>query len=204
MKRMIAAVLLVLFFQPAVQAQAKQRKELLLQIAALQVYMDYAEKGYAAVSKGLNFIGDAKKGELNLHGDYFTSLLKVNPRVRNYYKIGEIIALQLKILKNCKKSIAGLQTSDLFYGDELDYIERSFNRLFENCNRTLEELLVLTTDAGLELKDDQRIERIDALHERMLSDYTFCISFTNEARLLCISKAGDQKDAKVVKDIYGL
>jgi len=204
MKRMIAAVLLVLFFQPAVQAQAKQRKELLLQIAALQVYMDYAKKGYAAVSKGLNFIGDAKKGEVNLHGDYFTSLLKVNPRVRNYYKIGEIIALQLKILKNCKKSIAGLQTSDLFYGDELDYIERSFNRLFENCNRTLEELLVLTTDAGLELKDDQRIERIDALHERMLSDYTFSISFTNEARLLCISKAGDQKDAKVVKDIYGL
>ncbi|MDQ1166374.1 hypothetical protein [Flavobacterium sp. SORGH_AS_0622] len=72
-----AVILITLFvFNQGMSGQAKQRKELILQIAALQVYIDYAKKGYSAVSKGLNFIGDARKGEVNLHSDYFTSLLK--------------------------------------------------------------------------------------------------------------------------------
>ncbi|MFD2943307.1 hypothetical protein [Flavobacterium notoginsengisoli] len=206
MKRglVVVVVLVMLVFHSVVQAQAKQQKELLLQIAALQVYMDYAKKGYSAVSKGLNFIGDAKKGEVNLHGDYFTSLVKINPKVRNYYKVAEIVSLQLKIMKSCKKTYVALSTSDLFHGDELDYIERSFERLLKNCSRTLDELLVVVTDAALELKDDQRIERIDVLHETMLADYNFCLSFGKEAKLLCIAKAGDRKDAVDLEGIYGL
>lgn len=204
MKKVVLLLSAIMVLQQGIHAQAKQRKELLLQIAALQVYIDYAKKGYSAVSKGLNFIGDAKRGELNLHDAYFTSLLKINPKVRNYYKAAEIIAIQFKIMKIYKKSYADLKTADLFHGSELDYIERSFKRLLENCSDTLDQLLVLTTDSKLELKDDQRIQRIDALHKTMLEDYNFCISFSRDAKLLALSKAADQKDAKNMDAVYGL
>lgn len=194
----------VLFFAHGMQGQAKQRKELLLQIAALQVYMDYAKKGYSVVSKGLNFIGDTKKGEVNLHGDYFSSLLKINPKVRNYYKTAEVISLQLKIMKICKKTSSSLKSGDLFHGNELDYIERSFKRLLENCDDTLDQLIVITSDSKLELTDDQRIERIDALHDTMLEDYNFCISFSQEAELLSLSKARSVKDSQAVRAMYDL
>lgn len=184
--------------------QAKQRKELLLQIAALQVYIDYAKKGYSAVSKGLNFIGDAKKGELNLHGEYFTSLLKINPKVRNYYRTAQIIALQLQIMKMCHRTVSDLKSADLFHGDELDYIQRTFERLLSGCGDTLETLLAVTTDAALELKDDERIQRIDALYEMMLDDYKFCMSFSSDARLLLISKAKEKKDADAASGLYGM
>lgn len=193
-----------LFFAHGMQGQAKQRKELLLQIAALQVYMDYAKKGYSVVSKGLNFIGDAKKGEVNLHGDYFTSLLKINPKVKNYYKTAEVISLQLKIMKICKKTSSSLKSADLFHGTELDYIERSFKRLLENCDDTLNQLIILTSESKLELTDDQRIDRIDALHKTMLEDYNFCISFSREAELLSLSKARSKKDAQAVRAMYDL
>lgn len=204
MKKMIAISLIVLLFYQGIQAQAKQRKELLLQIAALQVYIDYAKKGYSVVSKGLNFIGDAKRGEVNLHGDYFTSLLKINPKVKIYYKTAEILSMQLKIMKICKRTYSDLKGSDLFHGNELDYIERSFERLLEDCNDTLDQLLIITTDSKLELKDDQRIERIDALHKMMLEDYNFCLSFSKEAKLLSLSKTHEKGDAKNAGDIYGL
>lgn len=204
MKKLVFIFSMLIIFPLVAKAQAKQRKELLLQIAALQVYMDYAKKGYSAVSKGLNFIGDAKKGELNLHGDYFTSLLKINPKVRSYYKTAEIISMQLKIMKIYKRTSADLKTADLFHGSELDYIERSFERLLQNCSDTLEQLLVITIDASLELKDDQRIERIDALHETMLEDYNFCISFSTDARLLSLSKTAEKKDSKNRSAFYGL
>lgn len=204
MKKGILLFSLLIIFQQGMQGQAKQRKELLLQIAALQVYIDYAKKGYSAVSKGLNFIGDAKRGEVNLHSDYFTSLLKINPKVRNYYKVAEIISLQLKIIKIYRKTFTDLKARDLFHGNELDYIQRSFERLLQNCSDTLEDLLAVTTDDRLELKDDQRIERIDALHKTMLEDYNFCIAFSNDTQLLSLSKETEKKDSKNVNAIYGL
>lgn len=204
MKKLFFLLSLLIICQHGIQAQAKQRKELLLQIAALQVYIDYAKKGYSAVSKGLNFIGDAKKGEVNLHRDYFTSLLKINPKVRNYYKTAEIISMQFKIMKICKRTLSDLKNADLFHGSELDYIQRSFERLLQNCSDTLEQLLAVTTDAKLELKDNQRIERIDALHETMLEDYNFCLSFSNDANLLSVSKTAAKKDFKNVNAVYGL
>jgi hypothetical protein len=204
MKKIISLSLIVLFMHQGIQAQAKQRKELLLQIAALQVYIDYAKKGYSVVSKGLNFIGDAKRGEVNLHGDYFTSLLKINPKVKNYYKTAEILSMQFKIMKIYKRTYAELKGNDLFHGSELDYIERSFERLLKNCNDTLDQLLVITTDSKLELKDNQRIERIDALHKMMLEDYNFCLSFSNETKLLSLSKTREKGDAHNTGAIYGL
>lgn len=204
MKKIITLSLIVLFLHQGIQAQAEQRKELLLQIAGLQVYIDYAKKGYSVVSKGLNFIGDAKRGEMNLHGDYFTSLLKINPKVKNYYKTAEILSMQFEIMKISKRTYSDLKGNDLFHGNELDYIERSFERLLENCSNTLDQLLVITTDTHLELKDDQRIERIDALHKMMLEDYNFCLSFSNEAKLLSLSKAREKKDNEQATAIYGL
>lgn len=204
MKKIAVILIMLCVFNHSMTGQAKQRKELLLQIAALQVYIDYAKKGYSAVSKGLNFIGDARKGELNLHGDYFSSLLKINPKVRNYYKTAEIIFMQFKIMKLCKKTLAELKTADLFHGNELDYIERSFEKLLQSCSQTLDQLLVITTDAELELKDDQRIERIDLLHKTMVEDYNFCLSFSSEAKLLSISKSKDKKDYEGVNELYGL
>ncbi|WP_428229130.1 hypothetical protein [Flavobacterium sp.] len=204
MKKLFVLLWAVLLTYQGIHSQAKQRKELLLQIAALQVYIDYAKKGYSAVSKGLNFIGDAKRGEVNLHGAYFTSLLKINPSVRNYYKAAEIIAMQIKIMKLYKKTYADLKAGDLFHGSEMDYIERSFKRLLENCSDTLDQLFVLTTDSKLELKDDQRIQRIDELHKTMLEDYNFCISFSGDVKLLALSKAADQKEAKNSNTQYGL
>lgn len=204
MKKVIVMFLAGFLLNQGIHAQAKQRKELLLQIAALQVYIDYAKKGYSAVSKGLNFIGDLKKGEVNLHGDYFTSLLKINPKIRNYYKTAEIISLQFKIMKMYKSTYTRLKTDDLFHGNELDYIKRSFERLLDSCSDTLDQLLILTTDSELELKDDQRIERIDELYKTMIDNYDFCMSFSNEANLLSLSKLREKRGAESTQGIYGL
>lgn len=204
MKKTAVILITLCVFNYSMNGQAKQRKELILQIAALQVYIDYAKKGYSAVSKGLNFIGDARKGELNLHGDYFTSLIKINPKIKNYYKTAEIISLQFKIINLCRKTAADIKTADLFHGSELDYIERCFDRLLRNCSQTLDQLLAITTDAELELKDDQRLERIDQLHKTMQEDYNFCVSFCSEARLLSVSKTADKEDSKGLSELYGL
>lgn len=184
--------------------QAKQKRMLLLQIAALRTYADYAAKGYKAVKNGLNFISDAKKGELNLHSDYFTSLLAVNPKVTNYKRVAEIISLQVQILNTYQRTFRQLLKDDLFHGSELDYIERTFKRLLESCGESIDTLLLVTTSNKLEMKDDERIERIDKLYHAATEDYAFCKKFSGEIKVLALSKAKERNDIRKAGELYGL
>lgn len=204
MKKVILILVLLGLSIQNLQAQAKWRKELLLQIAALQVYIDYAKKGYNVVKKGLNFIGDVKKGEVNLHSDYLGSLKKINPKIKKYSRVGEIVLLQLKIIRISNNTFKQLRQDDLFHGDELAYIERSFDRLFESCNRTLDDLLMVTMDTKLEMKDDQRIQCIDNLYKTMLGDYEFCRAFSNEAKMLSVSKVNEKNNVERLRTLSEL
>ena len=204
MKKIFFMFLLIGFFKGNIHAQAKQQRMLLEQIAALQVYIGYAQKGYSAVKKGLNTIGDFKRGEFNLHTDYLNSLKVVNPKVKKYARVAEIIALQLKITKSYKSLYQQIRQDDLFYGDEVDYIKRVFERVLENCDTNLDELLNIVTDGKLEMKDNERITRIDIIYQNMLDNYTFSESFSNQTKLMALSKVKELKEAKTSRVLHGI
>lgn len=205
MKKIIMVFAAVCLAACQLQAQqAKQKRMLLLQIAALRTYVDYAAKGYKAVKSGLNFISDAKKGEVSLHSDYFASLVSVNPKVKNYSKVAEIIALQIKVAGICKRTFDAVQKDDLFYGSELQYIERTFGRLLESCSDNIDTLFLIAASSKLEMKDDKRMERIDRLYESAKEDYAFCEKFSGELKVLALSKAKERNDVKQAEMLLGL
>lgn len=204
MKKTVLFLLFAGFINGNIYAQAKQSEVLLKQIAALQIYIGYAQKGYSVAKKGLNTIGDLKRGEFNLHTDYFNSLKTVNPKIKKYARVAEIISLQVKIIKSYGTIYGQIQQDDLFHGDEVDYIKRVFNRLIENCNDNLEELITILTDGQLEMKDDERMKRIDAIYQNMLENHTFCESFGNQTRLMSLSKTTDTKEVKSSRALRGI
>lgn len=204
MKKLFLFLLFTALMNTDLYGQLKQRKVLLQQIAALKIYTDYAQKGYSVVKKGLTTIGDFKRGEFNLHSDYFNSLKTVNPKIKTYAKVGEIIALQLKIIKSSSFIIRQVQWDDLFHGNEIAYIKRVVDRLIENCDGNLEELLTIVTDGQLEMKEEERMKRIDALYLNMLENYSFGESFTKQTRLMVLSRAKEKKDLKTSRDLNGI
>ncbi len=204
MKKQWLLILFTGLIALSVQAQGKQRRMLLEQIAGLKVYIDYAQKGYSIAKKGLTVIGDLKRGEFNLHTDYLNSLAMVNPAIKKYGRLGEIILLQLKIMENYKQTYEGIEDGDLFHGSELAYIKRVFDRLLDNCSTTLEELIAVTTNDQLEMKDDERMKRIDLLYLTMVDNYSFCQSFNKQTRLLLLSREKEEKEvqfARVLNDV---
>jgi hypothetical protein len=204
MKKIVLFLLFVGFINGNIYAQAKQAEVLLKQIAALEIYIGYAQKGYSVAKKGLNTIGDFKRGEFNLHTNYFNSLKTVNPKIKKYARVAEIIALEVKIMKSYGTIYGQIQQDDLFHGNEVDYIKRVFDRLIENCDDNLEELITIVTDEQLEMKDDERMKRIDAIYQNMLEHHTFCESFSNQTRLMSLSKTKDIKDVKTSRALHGL
>lgn len=181
-----------------------QKKYLLQQVAALQVYIGYARKGYSIARDGLNFIGDLKDGEVSLHADYFLSLEKVNPEIKQYARIAEIMALQYQMAREYNQSLKQLRQSGAFNGEELDYLVRVFGKTLDYGSDTLEELIAVSTDGRLEMTDNARLERIDLLYERMMEHYHFFKGFGRECTLLGIARLREENDARTSRLLYNL
>src|SRR5690242_2365909 len=187
MKKVRLTILVMLLFHVAsaqtlaewFQQKKTQIQYLGDQIAALKAYAVIAKKGYAIAKSGLATIGNIKKGDFAVHSNYFSSLAKVNPNVKAYTKIAGIISMQIAIVKECQKQRKDIQRSGEFNSNEIVYLEKVFDNLLQGCTEIMNQLIAVTTDGLLEMKDDERIQNIDKLYEQMQDRWLFMQGFGN-------------------------
>ena len=184
--------------------KSTQKKYLLQQIAALQVYISYAKKGYNIVSSGLHTIRDIKKGELNIHTAFFNSLKAVNPKIARYQKVADIISYQLRIIKQVKESLAYIRESKQFTIQEIEYNRKVFDFLLQECIESINELLSVITPGQLEMKDNERMVRIDKLYADLQDKYTFCNVMSEDMALLAFQRKGEYRDIEKSNLINGI
>jgi hypothetical protein len=186
------------------QQKKTQIQYLLDQIAANKVSIDYLEKGYEIVRTGLNTIQNIKKGDFNLHLDFFGSLEIVNPKIKTYTRVADIIAYQVRIVKNISTTIKNLKESGQFNTNELDYSKAVFENLLDECVKNVDELYLVITSGALQMTDDERIKRIDQLYTDMQDKYSFCQSFSEEHSVLAMQRLGEQLEIKFSKQLNGV
>lgn len=202
--RQILICVLILTVLPDLKAQKQDEKSLtqhILQVAANKVHLEYIKKGYRIVQEGLDIVSSFKRGEYKLHDAFFKSLKMVNPAVRRYDRVGQIIDLQKQIgreVNSLKKETGG------FTKQEQQYIQRVLGRLLNQSEFILDELITLTTDHKLEMRDDERIARIDKLFAAMQDAYSFCKAFGDDIRLLGGLRLSEEKDVKISRELHGL
>lgn len=184
--------------------KSTQKKYLLQQIAALQVYIGYEKKGYNIVSGGINTIRNIKNGDFNLHRDFFNRLKNVNPAIRRYAKVADIISYQVKIIKQTKQTLQQVRETNQFTEAELDYCKKVFDNLLDECMKTIDELMLVTTSGELQMKDDERLKRIDKLYADVQDKYSFACSFSEDMGLLAVQRLGEQVEINRSKLINGM
>lgn len=184
--------------------KATQKKYLLEQIAAMQACLGYLKEGYTIAKKGLNTIGDIKRGELHLHTGHFNSLKTVNPLIRDYQKVAEIIRLQIRILSVYRSASGQIRNSQAFTDAEISYFGSVFERLLDDCSKAVDDLIMVISSNQLEMKDDERISRIDRIYSDMQDKYTFATAFSGEAKMLAASRLREQEGVQNSRIIHGI
>ena len=184
--------------------KATQKKYLLQQIAALQVYSDYLSKGYFIAKNGLNTIKNIKNGDLLQHSNYFTSLKSVNPQIKRYKKVADIIALQISIAMQSDNAIKTFRNNHHFTPTEINYLQGVFNMLLSDCAKNLDELLNLITNGNLQMEDDERIKAIDRIYVDMQDKQQFVRAFINNAAGLSIQRSNEENEIIISKKLNGL
>lgn len=184
--------------------KATQKKYLLQQIAALQVYAGYLSKGYTIAKDGLNTIQDLKKGDLTLHSNHFTALFTVNPKVKRYAKVAAILSLQINIVRQVGSTIKECRKRGQLTGTEFTYLEKVFKTLTDDCSNSLETLSDILLDGKVSMKDDERISAIDRIYNDMQDKQVFVRSFGEETKGLCIQRENEQNEIIISKRLNDL
>jgi len=175
-----------------------QKKYLVNQIAALQVYLGYARQGYELVGNGLDVVRDISKGEFSLHNAFISSLKQVSPAIRNDLRVSEIISMQLAVLKLS----GGWGNASLLNGENRDYISGIRADLRSKCLDVLEALLMIITAGKVEMGDEERLRRIGELYQLMNQHLSFAREFTAEVNLLVSSRQQELIELGKIGDNY--
>lgn len=193
-----AFVVVLICFVLCVQGQ-NGAKEGIQQIALLQLYIGYLQKGYSIAKNGLNTISNITDGHWKLDIEFFNSLKNVNPAIRRYSKVAAIIDYQLRIIKLCSAL-----RKKTFRGEEAEYINSVIRGLLTECSAMIDLLTTVTVNGKLQLSDDERIRVIDGIYKDVLEQYDFIRGFNNEAGILLLQRQKDEVDVKISKLLNGL
>jgi hypothetical protein len=178
-----------------------QKQYLLQQIAALKVYLDYLKKGYKIVDKGLTIVGDIKQGKFDLDIEYLESLKNVNSAVSGSAKVASIIAYQRIIIIEFRRLKALKNETDLLTNNEKQYVANVYSNMLRESEISLDELDRVLSNSDFEMKDDERVKRVDALYVDMKDKYTFTKSFSNSTEMLIVQRSKDTQEVLRQEDL---
>jgi hypothetical protein len=191
---------------PTVQAQtfaewfkqtSTQKKYLLQQIAALQIYTGYLQKGYDIARSGLGTIKNITNGEFDLHSLYISSLKEVNPVIRNDKRVDAIMTMQTELLKRFNELDVNVLSTD-----NRTYVASVRQTIAVLCGKDLDELELVITSGKVEMKDDERLQRLEQVYQSTLDKYAFTQQFTTEINLMVIQRRQEQNDTQQLRRYY--
>jgi len=188
-------------------AQSAEMQQLVLDIEKLiqlkQILSDM-KTGYTIVSKGYNTIRDLSKGNFNLHEAFLDGLLMVNPKLRKYQRVADIIRYQTELLKEYKTAFNEFKHSEKFTPEEIDYLGKVYGNLFDRSLQNIDELTLVLTDSKLRMSDDERLTTIDRIYKEMQDKLSFLRTFDQRTKLLELQRSKAQQDASEMGQLYDI
>ncbi|MDX5421855.1 MAG: TerB family tellurite resistance protein [Hymenobacteraceae bacterium] len=207
MKKIGLLLLLTLCGVPRLWAQAEEIQQLLLNVEKLAQHKQILEdmkKGYQFVTTGYTAIKDAAQGNFRLHHDFLDGLLQVSPGVRKYKKVSDIIAYQLLLVNESRQAYRRFREEGHFRPQELDYLDRVYDRLLLRSLDNLEALNRLLTERQLRMSDEERLASIDALYLEMQDMLLALRHFNSSTAVLGLQRAKERHALNDVRSMYGI
>jgi hypothetical protein len=192
-------VLLCVIGSLQVKAQTEEIQQLLLNVeklAQLKQILADMKQGFAVVSKGYQTVAAISKGNFNIHDLFLGQLLQVSPSVRKYYKVKEIVEMQLRIIGQCKETFpANLSASQIRYAGSV------YKNLLRQSLSYIEDLSSVLTARKLRMSDEERLRMIDVIHEGLAEQIAFADQFKNKVAQLASMRKSEQKNIAAIKEI---
>lgn len=152
----------------------------------------------------LNEIEDWVKKQRDLYKEYYEELKKVKAVVSYYFRVKAIADKQAATLKQYQTAWALFRNDKHFSSEELTHMQKVYQGMLGETARSVELLELVVKSFTLEMTDVKRLEIIAKAATATDQTYDALSSFNQENKILSLSRARNEFDAKVVKSLYGL
>ncbi|MDQ1164674.1 TerB family tellurite resistance protein [Flavobacterium sp. SORGH_AS_0622] len=189
------------------EAQSAEIQQLILNIEKLSQFkkiLSDMKKGYELLSEGYKTVKDMSEGNFSLHKTFLDALLQVSPAVKNYKRVGDIVNLQIQLVRESKKGLARFAQSGSFSQKELSYFEKVYGNLLKQSLRNLDELTMVITADKLRMSDDERLDAVDSVYLEMQDKIAFLRNFNASSNVLLLQRARESKDVFSSKELHEL
>lgn len=187
------------------RAQSTEIQQLLLnyeKLNQLKNILSDMKKGYKIVSKGYTAIKDISQGNFNLHEAFIDGLMAVNPAIKNYKRVVDIISYQKNIVREYKSAFIRFKQNGSFSPDEIEYLGKVYGQLFNKSIQNLDELATVITSSKLSMSDDERLQAIDRIFADTEDKLQFLRDFNKQANLLAIQRSKEKQDVTTMQQLY--
>lgn len=207
MKKLIIILLLVSFTPTApLRAQYQEAVQLALNIQKLDQLRKILKNMYDAykiLTEGYNKVKNIAEGNFKIHEVFLDGLMKVNPAIKKYSRVADIIDYQLKIVKEYKAAYSQFKSSKKFSEQEIKHIGKVYGQLFDKSLENLESLLMVITASNLRMTDDERIKAVDKIYNDISEQLFFLRYFNNETKLMVFQRSKDQSEIIHLNELFG-
>lgn len=209
LKAFIYSLLLMVTTSVAMQANAQSTEvqQLLLNVeklSQLKNILTDMKKGYTVVTNGYNTVKNISQGNFSLHEVFLDGLMLVNPEIRKYKRVGDIISYQKNILSEYKSAFNRFKGLENFNPQEIEYLGKVYQQLFRQSLDNLDELAMVITSSKLRMSDDERLQAIDRIFADTQDKLMFLRSFNKEASILSLQRQKEKADLKSARQYYNL
>jgi hypothetical protein len=198
--RVTVSLLLLLALVGVVQpskAQSDEAQQLLLnweKLKQLKNILQDMKEGYQIVSKGYNSVKNIASGNFSLHETFLDGLMVVNPEIKKYKRVADIISYQKQIISEYKAAYSRFVRSETFNASELSYLGRVYKQLADQSLDNIEELTTIITSSNLRMSDDERLQAIDRIFEDTEDKLSFLRNFNKQASILSLQRKKEKAD----------
>ena len=194
-------------FSTSCFSQSQEAQQLLLnweKLTQFKKILNDMYKGYKILYTGYTTIKDISEGNFDLHRNFLDGLLQVSPVVKKYKRISDIISYQLRIVKEYKAAFNQFRQDNNFSSEEIEYIGKVYNNLFNESVKCLDELFMVITDGQLRMSDDERLQAIDRIYAEVVDQFSFLQEFNNSTAVLSVQREKDIQDIDISRKAYDI
>lgn len=185
--------------------QSTEVQQLLLNVEKLSQLKNILEdmkRGYTVLSNGYNAVKNISQGNFSLHEVFLDGLMLINPEIKKYRKVADIISDQKKILSEYKHAFDRFKASGNFSASEIAYLGRVYKQILDLSLDNLDELATVITASKLRMSDQERLAAIDRIFDNVQDKLMFLRSFNSQGVLLSSQRDRQRLELKRSLDLY--
>lgn len=141
---------------------------------------------------------------MNLHKEWYSSLLKISSAVRNYGRVANIFENQGRIIAAYSVNISRFVQNPSVEPNQLAAMRNGYIELIKESGSILDDLADVMRPSHANMTDAQRIKAINKIDARMSHHLELVNYFTRRNAAITSVKEQATAEMKAIKSLYGV